>query len=1562
MDLSLASREAPKRSGAQGSRAGSVHSSASSTASFRTAKSHQSRQERDSSAPTRPRSSTGSRSSSAAPSRSRSATDSRNDPPTPDRGRSTTRSRDDSLIAGRARSVTHSRNDPPVSRRVRSTTGSRDDPPTRGRSSSRASSHSDSAAPSTRKLKAMSRARSTESSVSGRSGSDEKPESQGYRLKTTEVFEAFRMLPNSLQKIEMERKQGLWKKPSFSAAIIKAAAKAKSDARKRLALDFDDEPSRSQDANAANEPGPLAFFEDEYLMLGGKWIPRIDLRSPVIIDPTAPKIHPQPLKYLFLRELAELYHKFTAEEVAREIYNRGGNVTDRMRGIFEKEKADKENPKMVPGSTDPIPFTPNPQGIALSLTAIPQPPFKFLNLIKAAAPEYLPPSAATRPYDWIPNPVDKLSNRETLPALFWSASKKEAVSIVFYLFPTPRNINYPVSVGIVDDKTVPNITVNPIKFMSQSLLKVYWSGYIDFSRPMVVPNSAIHSNSSPANANEKEFWDLWKCLLKKPSFGGHQYGMTTETRGFENPVRLRRMFENTQHCTGEYTAQMALDKPPLLLKQELNSSTDDSDSENTIMGCDLESEIASDDDDSKTVTAGRDQDDEFVPSSDSSILFTDPSSSESEGPIETKPVIKNWLDSIFERPPTITLDPNVKITVPGSPVMEANSKPVQELLKEVQIKEAGINLKGRIFDDPTDYQDMNTGLDTVDDPKTEDLNRFEKGILMLLSQVIGPDGKTHEASSAHIPYRYNFPGVNDTKSFLRTYIRKCVEEAQEAEIKEKGYTELPDGPYMWDDKIHEKRMAREVVTRDVIKAFKKAFGIPPYPDRSIRRSFKMINQAQKNGRKTIPVPWVPREVLDIVDKDNRGEIKASSFSATGGQSDSSSGEEATRTTLEKAQDGDRPQKDLGIQTNAKAEQLSKNSKAQEHTQDTTSECEELEYVFKEPSRRPLTTKRSVKSVGSPPPLPPRPPYLMEMIRKKHLPQAKSETPAEPLKEGELLTEKTAIQRDTEFKGMEKEEADEARREYLSGVYEYPRKIRKGFEILSDAKLDELSAEESDSEPNDDTQENTSSWVACAEDADASWLIARSDEPEYGKRKLLGKLNGTETQAFLQRKGVGAAAPVNLKVLTADDECVSEGSDEDEAAELTEAPSMNPKSLFFIECNASDEENSDPLAPKDEPLPKSSLFIECNEKNGSDNEGTQKPAATDDEQLPKAPLSIEYSSEEDSDEEETTDSAATEAGSIPKSAFFIECNASDESDEEEDIKLTKDEQLLKSSLFIECNASNEEDDEEDVKLTEDEQLLKSSLFIECNANDDSEGEEVPEPTKDDEITKSSLSTERNTEGKAEQPYKATRTADLPPGPSPTDQSSNLPQKDAQRASRAPSDVSFGSGDSRMITRAELRALRKSHTRQIDFGYQEPERSAPVGRLEALKLRLLDTNDLQPHTEIQRLIRKPGKIRIPDVFQVDQAPASGAPTGEALRGKNSNPPGVTHEQFGPGRRLDSAVPATDETEASAATFTSRPIKQRPVIKKTAGESDWSHQMRQEGLRRRFESGRRRPQGSF
>ncbi|KAK6330826.1 hypothetical protein TWF718_003024 [Orbilia javanica] len=1406
----------------------------------------------------------------------------------------------------------------------------------------------------------------SESSSSGGSESRGRRMSQTYLRKTTEVFEAFKMLPPSLQKIEMERKMGLWEKTSRGSSGV--ASKAKSGA-KRLP-DLDDEPPRSPDAFASEEPtAVLAFFESAYLPVGSFSIPRIDIRNPIIIDPLAPKIPPQPAKFLMVRELAELYHRSNTEDMARDTWARGGIVGEGMRRRFEREEAERGNPGMRRGfgSSDPIPFAPAPEVTPLELTANPQPQFKFLDLVQAAAPMRLLPSAATRPYDWAPTSAGDLSPCKTLPAIFWGVSNKEAVSVVFYLFPTPRNISYPVSVGVVEDKEIPNIAVNTVKYASQSLLKVYWSGYIDFSRPMIIPNSSIYRSPSLASADEKGFWELWKCLFKQPTFGGHQYGMTKETSAFENPLRLRRAFESSTSSSRKYTAQMALEKPPLHLKGTFTDSTNDSDSDDeTVKGYDSEDEVDSDDNSMTTAMSGEPKDNASC--SGSTEIYTD-SVLSSGSELKEKPAVTNWLDSIFERPPTITLnldsDSDSEITSPEhKPLAKEETREGKEPLKIVQVKEEGRAItKRHTFEDPEEYKGLDVDSDAIEGQKVEELSTFDKRILKLLNVTVGYGGQAYQIPSSHAAYLYNYPGVKDTKSFLDCYRKQCIREAQEEEIKEKGFTDLSSGPYMWDDEVHDLRMDKEFWINDVLKGFRKAYGMAPYEDREVRRNYSMVIQAKKHGRAKFPVPWIPAPVLEIIEKEKpAARINADGVSVSRSISDSSSSEDEALFGISKR----------GYSMNGLERLLTINRKE-------TSPRREEGHVKAESKH--LDPQDDPTESG------------------------KLEDPQKGDDTSEVLI--TVGLDSTLIDTLENKPTTEQTSANLKShsFAEYTTGKDNPDVAVNEDKQNSVALTEC--EVNDGSKDNRVSGPTLAGiehfKKSSLFIECSADDSDYDSDDDL-EIPKPKSSWFTE--------------CNAHDDS---DEDEDTPALSTQEDNNPPKPAFFIECNANDDSDGDIEAPK----PKSPWFTECNANYDSDTEeDTPEPSIQQEHKSPKSPFFIECNANDDSDTEEDIPRLSTqEEDKIPKSSFFIECNANDDSDDDPEVSTlslptectttndhrddestkspvaqeenvvpepsistecgtTKDTENTQGPTTLECddtiaslqllvtesdgndsdknrgignlvtygedkipdsallsslNEGKDKADEDTQRLDEggdDDDVVdvhtnipKSSFFIECNAYDDSDDEDAQALATRKAFARRNLYNNETRTPLPEEPSAPPRN-DQPPSSSP----------DAgHEVNRSPSE----SGSSRAITRAELRAMRRTRMDKVGVVTGDARSNAPGRRFGSFLQQLGDTSNLQLRSQEQKAVKKPGKIRIPDAFLRDRhTPA-----------RNPDPPVPTREQL-------STISETD-TEA---TSTPRQARQHSRVQRTEGETNWSAQMREEGLKRRFESRRRRPDEPF
>ncbi|KAF3923715.1 hypothetical protein ABW20_dc0104673 [Dactylellina cionopaga] len=714
----------------------------------------------------------------------------------------------------------------------------------------------------------------TSSVSSSSSCNEDNPGSnQQYKEKAHEIFDDFKHLPPSLQRLELERnKNKKWEenqnlsstpsknRDSSSARFDGPSKRAPSRALPReIDDDFRYYLRSRHDRN--DSPPRSEAWQETTVEIGRHRVPRIDLRNQIIIDPLALTLPPQPRKIIPLGEISMAYQKSLSEDQAKDMYDMGAKVNSRMKAKFDQQKAEKEGRapiRKVPGPTHLIPFEQFKTPSSLP-KFIPKLPFFFLDLIKVTALDYLPGSKAVRPYDWIPLQVGELDSYRTLPAIFWGSSDKEAAAIVFYIFPTTRNINDPISVGIVDgDQGVANIAIDTTGFMSNARIKVEWSGYIDLSRPTIVPHEAIYNISSPAKANEEHFWDAWKGLFKKPRFGGHQYGMTPETRPFENPFRRMQLFESQKRCHGKYTAQMALEKEPLPQRKcDVDIHEDDTDD-----GSDTVTVLGTED--ARTVIGLNEEVQTKKSLSDGETEHNDENDdNEANNSDEKKPATNNWLDSIFDRPPIITLDENVKITKLSG--VSKTPQPVRtyEPLTDTKVKENGIvNFSPRqIFTDPSQYQDQYKDTDNESVPKQRELGNFDRRILKIINQCIGIGGRTQPLSSAHTAYLYKYHKVKDTKDLLKKYIKECTEAAQRAEVMEKGYSSIGERLYPWDERVHEKEMSKEVGTQEVLDAWKASFGPGPHPDKELRRNHRMIEEALSHGKTSIPVLWVPRCVL-----------------------------------------------------------------------------------------------------------------------------------------------------------------------------------------------------------------------------------------------------------------------------------------------------------------------------------------------------------------------------------------------------------------------------------------------------------------------------------------------------------------------------------------------------------------------------------------------------------------------------------------------------------------------------------------------------------------------------
>ncbi|KAJ6264075.1 hypothetical protein Dda_0216 [Drechslerella dactyloides] len=734
-----------------------------------------------------------------------------------------------------------------------------------------------------------------------------------YTKRENQVVEQFIFLPPKLREIEtnrlLENKQ--WKEDK-NLRTVKNAPTSVAEHFARLGLPSP-LPQNTREKKAAvkvkeslgkvansrrgrkrvvEDVKPMgSIWEDPYIEIGSRNVRRIDLRNFIVIDPTAPVFPEQPMKFLSLSEIGSAYQFYLELEIAREAKRRGKEIRKCFAATLKMERikgTQAIDGNETIGPTDKIPFD-EEVIIHHPRELIPAPPFIFLDLVRVTAPEYLPSSDVNRPYDWIPRNVGRLDMEKSLPAIYWSASDREAAAVVFYIFDSKTAINDPVSIGVVDgDQGVANISINTCRFMSSSRKKVFWSGYIDFSRPMIVPFENIHSINESARANEQNFWDIWKCLFKKPSYGGHQYGMTTATRPFENPYRLMQLFESKQQCYGKYTEKMMLDKPPARMRE---TDTSDEDSNATIRGK-LDS---TDDGDVSTITHLTDDDDVQTviflgeeadkPVANQSQIENAPDPTANTTTYQ-KPSVTSWLEAVFDRPPAISLDENVMATKPHlAPKNRCTLAYPQcyEPLAEITVKELGHPIAhiNKTYNNPEDYvgPDKNQhkeseGLDNEKKLKRKytDLNGFERRLLEMINECIGSDGKSMPFSSWHTGYLYHFPSCKNTKEFLQQYVAECIEVAKKAEIAETGKTTLDGAFFPWDELFHPDR-AEEIDVRKVLEVWEELYPPGSKVTDKIDVAYEKIVKAVKADLLTIPAKWLPRELLMTVRLHDHGMVK-----------------------------------------------------------------------------------------------------------------------------------------------------------------------------------------------------------------------------------------------------------------------------------------------------------------------------------------------------------------------------------------------------------------------------------------------------------------------------------------------------------------------------------------------------------------------------------------------------------------------------------------------------------------------------------------------------------------
>ncbi|KAF3918770.1 hypothetical protein ABW21_db0208457 [Orbilia brochopaga] len=760
-----------------------------------------------------------------------------------------------------------------------------------------------------------------------------------YKSKLFELYEIFKDLPPNLRKIEIERylTDPGWKenkdlrgvKESTSSLAIhfhmlgipRAFGNDKSERKVSKATLMKTNTQRKTRRVPVLPPaGPI--WEDSHVDIGSKKYARIDLRNPIIIDPYAAYFPQQEPKFLSIAELGLTYQFYLELETAREAKKRGrATIREDFKARIKLEK--QKLTEMIEGQeeigpTDEIPFN-DKAIICHPRQLIPLPSATFLDLVKVRAPKILPISDVKRPFDWIPRGVGKLDECKTLPAIFWSVSDKDHSAVVFIIFETTAAINDPVSIGIVDgEQGVANIRIDSCCYMSDMRKKLNWSGYIDFSRPMIVRFEDMYcTNEDGARANEQQFWDVWKCLFKKPTYGGHQYGMTSATLPYENPYRLMQLFESKQNCHGKYTKQKALKRPAARMREVPVSVDDDdcatvigqvdtinlSDDDRTITGRSNdgmeddelndgiaddnvsdagsvvtaiwlgepddkpgarqpEVEIADDDDAVSVVTAIWLGDEADRPGAPQTNIERTVNIVETPAPV-VKPSIETWLNSVFDRPPAISLGEDIHITKPDlapKPRDTLTYPRTYKPLTEVTVKELGRPAPPvyKVHDDPSEYPETQENI--WPQGQVNNLTQFQRRLLEQMNEAIGLDGKPRTFSSFHTGYMYTFPEFKNTKEFLHCYVKECVERARKAEIAETGKSENIDSvKWPWLE-MFESKKDEMVDVQKVLTLWNTIYRPGEKITRDQQECCKQLNQALKEGKFTYPFKWLPKEV------------------------------------------------------------------------------------------------------------------------------------------------------------------------------------------------------------------------------------------------------------------------------------------------------------------------------------------------------------------------------------------------------------------------------------------------------------------------------------------------------------------------------------------------------------------------------------------------------------------------------------------------------------------------------------------------------------------------------
>ncbi|KAF3941406.1 hypothetical protein ABW19_dt0206888 [Dactylella cylindrospora] len=595
--------------------------------------------------------------------------------------------------------------------------------------------------------------------------------------------------------------------------------------------DYDEEPGLDLSTHSRQRGLPLVhvppkstkddeevhpeYWQIKFVEIGEETVDKIDVQNPLIIDAEADGIPDQPLKLLSVSELKAHWLFSRDLKTFRKYQATDKSICTQLEDKVKDFEAYEAIFNTQFGETLP------------KVSYLPPLPFKFMDLVKASAPGHLPTSTMEHPLDWIPQNISWFDSSKTSSAIFWSESSMEAAALVYYIFPTPQYIRYPVSVGVVDgDQGYFNIPIKTVSALSD-YTKKFWSGYIDLSAPVVVPQEHIyHVRASKINVSEPEFWTAWHGLLKKPEYGGRQYGMTPDTRAFENPHRLFATFKSTPNKRSNL--------PPIRIDELRCRGKNKGPKTNP---SNHDGKPPSNEPDRKVEKYD-------PPSNQPEVEVCDPPNNELDGKGEScdssnddlggevkkcdppAPKPRDWYDALFDRPSTITLDDineeNNEIfsikkapTDPNSNPPDEKPPPVvppREPLEEPWIREEGYSAcSGRYFDDAAQYKfkSFNTG------PADQEFSDFETALARTLTTCLSIDGHMEFVPIKTHPYMYR----HEKKLFIKQAIWQLIDESLEAawaaEIQETGKSTVFDTLMPWEIRKPIPRARYEVIPVDV---------------------------------------------------------------------------------------------------------------------------------------------------------------------------------------------------------------------------------------------------------------------------------------------------------------------------------------------------------------------------------------------------------------------------------------------------------------------------------------------------------------------------------------------------------------------------------------------------------------------------------------------------------------------------------------------------------------------------------------------------------------------------